>query len=58
MVTTENARREAKWQTEQYQREQAQRQAAERDRADKAELHLYRAERQARPKAEDREMAG
>lgn len=51
-------RREGEWWSAQHQREQAQRQAAARDRADKAELHHYRAERQARPKAEDQEMAG
>jgi hypothetical protein len=49
-------RREAEWWFGQFHREQAQRQAADRQRADQAELQHYRAQLQARPKA-DREIA-
>jgi hypothetical protein len=51
---------EAQWRYDQHGREQAQRERAEQNRAEKAELHHYRAERaqrQAHPKAADREMA-
>jgi hypothetical protein len=51
-------RQEAEWWFAQHGREQAQRQQAERAKSDAAELRHYRAERQARPKAQDREMAG
>lgn len=54
------AQREASWWFDQHGREQAQRERAEQEQADKAELHHYRAvraQRQARPKAADREMA-
>jgi hypothetical protein len=51
-------RREGEWRYEQHQREQAQRQEAQRQRDDQAELHHYRAQREARPKTHDREKAG
>ena len=54
------AQREASWWFDQHGREQAQREQARQERAGQAELHHYRAEhaqRQARPKAADREMA-
>jgi hypothetical protein len=50
-------RREGEWRYEQHQREQAQRQEAQRQRDDQAELHHYRAQREARPKTHDREKA-